>query len=212
MTFHFCTSLFKTNYFHANVVQEFTKSSNLEEKYLFKDKKIENFSIKSQIFYNESCKIPILELNGHDKSEPVKTCSQTKDWGYLVNNIWYFDSFVKPGLHHYRCQYRFLIRIDDFKFSYSNPIILKDAQIIKEEVFEVSCFSKSNYNAYNGLFAQIVKKFDDQITNNDNFNKSRPLNIILMSFDSVSRVSWLKRLQKTNKFIFEVMKFELLKG
>jgi hypothetical protein len=42
--------------------------------------------------------------------------------------------------------------------------------------------------------------------------KCKPLNIMLISYDSVSRVSWTKRLNKTNKFIFDTMHFELLKG
>jgi hypothetical protein len=43
-------------------------------------------------------------------------------------------------------------------------------------------------------------------------SECKPLDIILLSYDSVSRSSWLQRLEKTNKFIFETMKFELLKG
>ncbi len=35
---------------------------------------------------------------------------------------------------------------------------------------------------------------------------------MLISYDSVSRSSWLKRLPKTNKFIFDKMKFDLLNG
>jgi hypothetical protein len=35
---------------------------------------------------------------------------------------------------------------------------------------------------------------------------------MLISYDSVSRSSWLERLPKTNKLIFRKMKFELLKG
>ena len=35
---------------------------------------------------------------------------------------------------------------------------------------------------------------------------------MLISYDSVSRSSWLERLRKTNKLIFKKMKFELLKG
>lgn len=36
--------------------------------------------------------------------------------------------------------------------------------------------------------------------------------VLLIVIDSVSRSSWLQRLPKTSKFIFETMKFELLKG
>ena len=39
-----------------------------------------------------------------------------------------------------------------------------------------------------------------------------PLSIILISYDSVSRISWLQRLPKTNKFMFEKMQFDLLEG
>ena len=114
------------------------------------------------------------------------------------------------------CFYRAINRIDDFKYSYSVFYSLKDAQLILSEVFEVICKTvKLKKTVYESLFVQIVKKNMNGITKNKLYLDSipkKPLNIILLSFDSVSRVSWLKRLKRTNEFIFSTMKFELLKG
>ncbi len=90
--------------------------------------------------------------------------------------------------------------------------------MIKDEVIEVSCKKNKNSNPeFENVFAQIVNKLKRIKKNNSNPNpnsnkKCRPLDIILLSYDSVSRTSWLKRLPQTNEFIFEKMKFKLLNG
>ncbi len=65
------------------------------------------------------------------------------------------------------------------------------------------------------MFVQFIA--NKKIKNKKNkiksyFQKCQPLNIMLISYDSVSRSSWLNRLNKTNHFIFDKMKFELLNG
>jgi hypothetical protein len=43
-------------------------------------------------------------------------------------------------------------------------------------------------------------------------NTCEPMNIILLSYDSVSRVSWIKRLEKSFYYAMEEMKFDMLEG
>ncbi len=95
--------------------------------------------------------------------------------------------------------------------------MLNDQQLISDEVFEIKCynFAKKRILTYQNLFVQFKNKYKQSIKidkKNDEISQCKPLNIMLISYDSVSRSSWLKRLPKTNKFIFETMKFELLKG
>ncbi len=94
---------------------------------------------------------------------------------------------------------------------------LNHKHFIKDEVIEVKCeILVANFIQvikYNSVFVQIVNKIHlvSKVEKKAD-QKCKPLNIMLISYDSVSRSSWLKRLPKTNKFIFETMKFELLKG
>ena len=90
---------------------------------------------------------------------------------------------------------------------------LVDNHLINDEVIEVSCKKNENSNPeYENLFAQIVNKHVNSNKRNHSNSKCRPLDILLLSYDSVSRSSWLQRLPQTNEFIFETMKFKLLNG
>ena len=78
---------------------------------------------------------------------------------------------------------------------------------------------------YDNLFVQIVNKLNSSLLvketrtndlklslNNDNKKKCKPMNVMLISYDSVSRSSWFKRIPKATKYALETMKFELLTG
>ena len=110
-----------------------------------------------------------------------------------------------------------LFRKDDFTYTATNFTLLNDQQVISDEVFEIKCynFAKKRILTYQNLFVQFKNKYKKSIKikkNNDETSQCKPLNIMLISYDSVSRSSWLKRLPKTNKFIFDKMKFDLLNG
>ena len=138
-----------------------------------------------------------------------------QDWGYLSSRKWYYTTDIKNKLFEFNCQYRSINRYkDDSKFEFGEWIDLENESTINDEVIEVECRKKASRRLqrpiYSSLFIQFIKKHKPIIKSND--NKCKPLSIMLISYDSVSRSSWLNRLNKTNKLIFEKMKFELLKG
>jgi len=138
-----------------------------------------------------------------------------QDWGYLSSRKWYYTTDIKNKLFEFNCQYRSINRYkDDSKFEFGEWIDLENESTINDEVIEVECRKKASRRLqrpiYSSLFIQFIKKNKPIIKSND--NKCKPLSIMLISYDSVSRSSWLNRLNKTNKLIFEKMKFELLKG
>lgn len=148
-------------------------------------------------------------------------CILEEEWGYLLDHKWYFSKRIEEKLNEHICRYRSILRyFDDSKYVTSIWYDLKHEQFILDEVIEVRCVLKTNNNVdepdYNSLFVQIVKKLaltpkEDKIWRK-NDNKCEPLNIMLVSLDSVSRVSWLNRLPKLSQFMFEIMKFDLLEG
>ena len=97
-------------------------------------------------------------------------------------------------------------------------ISLSDNQTINDEVFEVLCAVKRELKSkyftigFSSLFVQIINKLDENHKRDLGIDKQDKLDIILLSYDSVSRPSWFQRLPKTSKFLFETMDFELLKG
>ena len=83
--------------------------------------------------------------------------------------------------------------------------------------FQVLCKGKffNRQMVFNHLYAQIVPKINAQVDYtelNKNTMCAKPLNIILLSYDSLSRVSWFKRLPKTTNYIIKEMQFNILHG
>lgn len=126
--------------------------------------------------------------------------------------MWHFKPFIKNRLSQYECQKRKIIRINDFKYIFGEWIQLNDGQLITDEVFEVVC-KRNGRPHYDNLFVQIVNKLNNSVLNvPKTSNKCKPMNVILISYDSVSRPSWFKRAPKATSFALDTMKFELLSG
>jgi len=181
-----------------------------------------NITNPKQYEYNPICKLPKLRRHSEYLTYPEMECNQKEDWGYLINNTWFFKKIIEKNINNYFCEYRPIIRKkDDLEYEQGQFLKLEHGTFIKDEVFEVQCRNKRKIRLdkqqvvdYAGLFVQVVNKYNPkqhkkiEKTNNN----CKPLNIMLISYDSVSRSSWLQRLPKTNKFMFRKMKFELLKG
>ena len=131
-----------------------------------------------------------------------KECRLKKDWGYLKNNTWYFIESIRIKLNEFDCSFRAIIRKDDFKYTQTNWNKLNHKELIHDEVIEVKCEILVAQHfvviKYNSIFVQIVNKLNEVSVKKRKEQKCKPLNIMLISYDSVSRSSWLKRLPKTN--------------
>ena len=168
-----------------------------------------------------ACKLPQLRLIGHKNTEAYKECKSKLEWGYLKNNYWHFNRRVLFGLNNINCKYRNVTRENDFNLIYSNYSTLIDGQLILNDVIEVICVANNFRIKYESLFAQIVDRLKYQphllpINKTNDIEKKngqcKPMNILLLSYDSLSRVSWFKRLPKTTEYILNDMKFNILYG
>jgi hypothetical protein len=163
----------------------------------------------------EICKLPKLKLIGHKNVEKYRKCQLKMDWGFLKNNHWHLNNAIRTIYSKISCKYRSIERIDDFKLNYSAFMPLLDGQIVQNEVIEVECTSSNNKKKYSNLHVQIVKRNALKNIKNDeskNAQACKPMNIILLSYDSISRVSWFRRLPRTTEFLLNQMKFQILYG
>jgi hypothetical protein len=163
------------------------------------------------------CKLPHFSLTGHENVEPYKECQLKNDWGYLKNNRWLFNHSVTHKFGNISCKYRNLTRTNDFDIIYSLYALLTDNQPILAEVIEVICLADNNSLKYDALHVQIVDRFlDPKFKAKYERLKApktcQPMNIVLLSYDSLSRVSWFKRLPKTTRFILEEKGFKIMYG
>ena len=133
----------------------------------------------------------------------------------MKQNVWHFIDSIKRRLHHYECKYRPIYRVDDNKYTLGQWYVLSDGQSIQDDVFEVICRENESFKRikFDSLYVQLVQKNDSISTKiNNNNNKCKPLDVMLISYDSVSRSSWLKRVPKSTKYAIDVMKFQMLSG
>lgn len=172
------------------------------------------------------CRLPKLELIGHTNVEKYVHCKMIDEWGYLKKSRWHLNETVLALLASTpECEYRNITRpIDDFNLAYSNYSMLNDGQLIESEVIEVKC--KTETQTFDNIYVQIVNKskeienrnrkegFSDSTESSSSSSSScKPLNILLLSYDSMSRVSWFKRLPRTTEFLLDKSnEFNLMDG
>ena len=163
---------------------------------------------------NESiCKIPSLELIGHSKHAKAVKCKLKKNWGFLNDFKWTLELSIKEKYDNIDCWYRNISRKDDFHLYYSKFKRVYENDQVHSELVEVLCkgYEKKTRQRFANimLYYQIIRKPVKEVERRDSCKR---LNLLLLSYDSVSRISWLMRLKKTTEYIFETMKFQQMNG
>ena len=183
-------------------------------------KKKNNDNGKSMEFRNEICQLPNLDY-GHElkNMKPMPKCKVERNWGKIdsLDHKWTIDKDIRSKINSIKCKYRKIERIDDFKVKVGIFTELNDGDFINDDVFEVECdgrFKSNNEKVkFDNLYVQIVDKNPNQRFNIEkDRNDCFPYNVMLLSYDSVSRVSFTKRLKKTFDFIKKKENFFVLTG
>jgi hypothetical protein len=162
----------------------------------------------------EVCKIPKLEIIGHAKSKYKPKCKTKVEWGILENYTWNLNQRIASEFQSIFCNFREIERVDDFDIKLGAWKKLRDKQSVIDEVIEVKCTAVIDNKTieYNNLFAQIVKRPPNSNRDQKASDNCKPLNVLLLSYDSVSRASWIKRLPKVTNFVLSEKQFILLNG
>jgi hypothetical protein len=185
-----------------------------------KGREKQTIQVEVEINQERMCKIPELMYEGHNDTEREKACKIKENWGFLKENRWYLSETIKNDLIKISCHYEEIQRKNDFLLVNGPRIELEEGDLIKIEVFEVFCsgFTKNSRSSkkFDMLFAQVIDKLPDKKTDPNlhkpDKNGCTPMNVMLLSYDSVSRVSWKIRQKKSLKYMFDEMNFEILNG
>jgi hypothetical protein len=178
---------------------------------------------------NGVCRLPQLEYEGlHKDTLPVKSCRIKQNWGYIDRDTheWRLNENARQAFTQTDCQLRRIIRVDDFKINLTEYTKLSEGDKIMHDVVEVKCSGvlkpqlKRVYKLsekqirFKTLFPQIIPELEsnEEKTSKMNEKTCEPLNIILLSYDSVSRVSWINRAKKSYFYAMNEMKFDMLEG
>lgn len=206
----FLTFLVLMNFFLIRKEEKFKSSSSR----IFNEKNIQpNQSINQNLF----CSLPKLNFLGHEKNGIKKPCQIEQEWGFLKNSKWTYNKSIIDNFFYLNCSYRYITLINDTHNFYSLPNPLLDGTVILDDLIIVNCIAWGNRffstKTYQNIHKQIVDKVQTKKQLNiKSINGSKPLNILLLSFDSLSRVSWVLRMPKTVDFLVNTLKVTILKG
>ncbi|RNA06108.1 hypothetical protein BpHYR1_016636 [Brachionus plicatilis] len=216
-------------FFVANyILLKTTSKINLKTNKSKIDSKINKETVGEQTFKKldegktnfEVCQLPKLNYGlPLEDLKPMPKCTVERNWGNVdsLDHKWTLDKEIQTRIDSIRCKYRRVERIDDFKVNLGSFNELKDGDIVRDDVFEVECDGKNKSNGnqvkFDNLYVQVVNN-----NPKDKFNIGKdssgcfPYNVMLLSYDSVSRVSFVKRLTKTFDFIKNTENFFILTG
>lgn len=154
--------------------------------------------------------------------KPRPECLVKQNWGSVdpTSHIWKLHKNISATIDQIRCKYRKISRVDDFQVLHGEFKDLLEGDKILDDVFEVECNgSKKNdkgmiLKKFENLYVQVVdieieKKTLETISDK---NGCFPYDVMLISYDSVSRVSFINRLKKTFEFINQSYNFFILNG
>lgn len=158
---------------------------------------------------------------GLKKLKPNPECLVKLNWGFIdrTSHVWIINMKIKNTIGFIKCKYRKISRIDDFQVHHGKFRELKEGDKILDDVFEIACngFRKKDNVSVNfeNVFVQVVEiEIEKKKERNILFNHSgcNPYDVMLISYDSVSRVSFINRLKKTFDFINKSQNFYVLNG
>ncbi|BFZ17129.1 hypothetical protein BsWGS_20168 [Bradybaena similaris] len=149
------------------------------------------------------------------KKYPKISCKGEENWVYVKNGTIRFSEHAKQRRGNFQCSYLPLIRgPGDYKVSYGIPIVnITDGAPLVSDFFKISCKDSKN-NTYENIHAGIHVN----TTIKERLRATKPranglgLSIAFLGFDSMSRMSWLRRMPKTRDYLVAELKAIELEG
>ena len=146
---------------------------------------------------------------------PNVKCPVQENWVYVDNGTIKISEAAKKQHGDITCEYIPLIRgTDDFSVLERTHIKpMKDNTPLVTDFFKVRC-TATDGNFYSNLHSGIAynKDLHQRHTKVPLPKDSLGLNVLMFGFDSVSRMTWLRKLRKTQDYFVNVLKGEMLKG
>ncbi|XP_059169919.1 uncharacterized protein LOC131951605 [Physella acuta] len=167
------------------------------------------------------CVMPKLGVNDsimmkfYKKMDAV-TCKGEKNWVFAENGTLRFAENLTEIHGEVKCDFiPFFRGENDYKVTYGEKVVgIKDGFPLVSDFFKVSCNSSKDNASYTNLHAGV---FVNQ-TIKDRLKLTKPpanglgLSVALLGFDSMSRMSWLRRMPKTREYLVNTLKAIELEG
>ncbi|CAG5127274.1 unnamed protein product [Candidula unifasciata] len=161
-----------------------------------------------------ACIHPELDVDDHVmmafyKKLPKVVCKGEKNWVFVDNGTLRFSEEAKKIHKDFHCDYYPLIRgPGDYQISFSDPMKdIKDGANLTSDFFKIICVDTNN-NTYENIHAGIHLN----LTIKERLKIVKPpanglgLSIAFLGFDSMSRMSWLRRMPLTRDYLVNELK------
>ena len=111
-----------------------------------------------------------------------------------------------------RCMYIPFSRLDEYNNTWGNPVPdVKSGYQLQTDFFWAHCYANDS-SRYNNSHVAIARKPEPATTPINTQSKTRRLNILVIGFDSVSRLTWLRNLPRTYAYLVKNLGAVVLKG
>ena len=133
-----------------------------------------------------------------------------EEWLYVDNGTVRFSKSALEKHKNVTCDYYPLLRDGDFAIKYGNPVKnIRDGFKMTSDFFKGVCLSmtknETNLSIYSGIHYS-----DDRTKRSDNADPLtlgfQGMSIAILGFDSMSRMSWHRRLKETRSYFKDTLK------
>ncbi|XP_076096200.1 uncharacterized protein LOC143067068 isoform X1 [Mytilus galloprovincialis] len=143
--------------------------------------------------------------------DPVK-CSEDTDWVSVSNGSVFITSEAKKNHGSISCQLTYFDRIDDFRNKDLETVTLSDSSVLplKSDFVKVHCTAKDK-NVYENVHVGVrnVPEYHNKIAN---LTSGLGLDVLILGFDSLSHMTYMRKLKKTYEYFTETLKGTTLNG
>jgi len=141
-------------------------------------------------------------------------CSQKQDWIETSNGTVYISRSIESAQRqNTTCVIQYVQRVNDTHVTFSNAYILQGDSILKlkDDYFRANC--SRNNESYVNIHAGISYKSKVHArVNGLDKSKGFGLNVLLIGFDSMSHMTYIRKLPKTYKYLKDTLNAFILNG
>ena len=168
----------------------------------------------------QACVHPLLDIwdqsiVGFFDSVPPLKCSHRKNWVFTKNGRFKISREAIKNNGDITCDITPVVRGgDDFTVNNAKTIRnIKDGTRLTSDFFRASCEAE-NGQRYDNLHMAISRKENAISTaGNGHLSKSNMgMNVLMLGFDSVSRLTWMRNLPNSHSYFVNVLKGIVLEG
>lgn len=187
-----------------------------------KQKKVTTEQQNPTLDTQQACKHPELDLwdpsiRKHFKDTPPLECSEELDWICLEKGVAKFCDYNATSHKSAQCNFTFLKRVSDQKIPKNDYNVVNvswnEPLALVSDFFRVKCSDKDNNATWSNIMAAI--RNDSNIHKRAGWqhlpSNSMGLNVLIWGFDSLSRLTFMRKLPNTYKYLTKELNALVLK-